>query len=175
MLAFGLLILKYPDHMVDGFVYLAGFFSLAYGCISFLKFFFGEDKGRIFPDLFLGLMLCGMALLLFRGSAGAREWLLFGLSSLLLLLAVNVMITARDMRYQFRFWWLSILLVLLSVYCTYLIVTGNSSMGFSTSVFTALQLILMGVLMVWMGLLDKKTEAEYRKTLNELKADNATH
>jgi uncharacterized membrane protein HdeD (DUF308 family) len=73
------------------------------------------------------------------------------------------------LKYAFRWWWLSILTGLLSLYTGFMIISNNHVAGIPISVLVGIQVLGMGILMIWLSVLDRRIEKEYRKTLSELR------
>jgi uncharacterized membrane protein HdeD (DUF308 family) len=169
LVVFSFFIFYRPGELLTKLVLVAGVVAICTAIVFLVKYFFGEEKGRFFPDLFTALALMGMGFILLRGDLSAKEWLVVVISGLLLLLASTVLQAALELKYAFRWWWLSILTGLLSLYTGFMIISNNHVAGIPISVLVGIQVLGLGILMIWLSVLDRRIEKEYRKTLSELR------
>jgi hypothetical protein len=83
------------------------------------------------------------------------------------LLALNVFRAALDMKYIFTYWWMAAVTLVISAGVAYFIASDKMFPGLS--IIVSIYLLMLGVLMVWLSILDRRIEKEYRKTLQELR------
>jgi hypothetical protein len=156
-----------PQSSTDTMLPIAGFTALAMAIIYLLGCFFGEDQDSFVADLCIAFVMGMLSYRLINHQYIRAEWLLFSVSGLLLLLALNVFRTALDMKYIFTYWWMAAVTLLISAGVAYFIATDKMFPGLSFIV--SMYLLMLGVLMVWLSILDRRMEKEYRKTLEELR------
>jgi hypothetical protein len=156
-----------PQQSTDEMLLIAGFTALAMAVIYLLSCFFGEDQESFVPDLCIAFVMGLLSYRLINHHYIRAEWLLFSVSGLLLLLALNVFRTALDMKYIFTYWWMAAVMLVISSGVAYFIASDKMFPGLSKIV--SVYLLMLGVLMVWLSVLDRRVEKEYRKTLQELR------
>jgi hypothetical protein len=156
-----------PQQSTDEMLLIAGFTALAMAVIYLLNCFFGEDQESFLPNLCIAFVMGLLSYRLINHHYIRAEWLLFSVSGLLLLLALNVFRTALEMKYIFTYWWMAALTLLVSVGVSYFIATDKMFPGLS--IIVSIYLLMLGMLMVWLSILDRRVEKEYRKTLQELR------
>jgi uncharacterized membrane protein HdeD (DUF308 family) len=169
LLVFSYFIFTQPAALFEQLVFAGGFVSLAIGVVNAFRYFFGEASHRTLVNLVSSVMLAGMGMLLLTGTAGAKEWIMVLLTGALLLLTVHVFLSAWDVKYQFNWWWLNILLLAFSLFTAYLVVSRQSMFGISLSFWTGLQVLLLGLMTIWISLTDRRIGLEYKQTLRQLK------
>lgn len=167
MLIDSVLVFITPQESTDEMLLIAGGTSVCMCAIYLAKGLFGEDRSDSIPGLFIALAMCVMAYLFFDHHNISAEWLLVSISGLLLLLALNVFNAAFDMKYIFSYWWMAAVTMLISVGVAYFIVTNKMFPGLSKIV--SVYLFMLAMLMIWLGILDRRIEKEYKKTLRELR------
>jgi uncharacterized membrane protein HdeD (DUF308 family) len=171
LVVFSFFIFYRPGELLSKLAFIAGAVAICTAVIFLVRYFFGEDRGRFFPDLFTALALMGMGFMLLRGDLSAREWLIVVISGLLLLLASIVLMAALELKYAFRWWWLSIITGLFSLFTSFMIISKRQIDGIPVSVFIGIQVLALGILMIWLSVLDRRIEKEYRKTIRELRME----
>jgi uncharacterized membrane protein HdeD (DUF308 family) len=169
LIIFSFFILTRPDELLNKLVYVAGVVAVCTALVVLVRYFFGEDSGRFFPDLFTALALLGMGFMLLNGDTSAKEWLVVAFSGLLILLAFSVLMAAMEMKYAFKWWWLSIIIGMLSLFTSFLIISDRHFAGITVSLLIAIQVMSLGLLMIWLSIIDNRIGKEYRKTLQELR------
>jgi uncharacterized membrane protein HdeD (DUF308 family) len=169
LVVFSFLIFYYPGELLNQLAFIPGGVAICTAIVFLARYFFGEDKGRFFPDLFTALAMVVIGFLLLGGDILTREWMVAVISGLLLLLASTVLQAALEMKYAFRWWGLSILTGLVSLYTSFMIFSNNHIAGLQVSVLVGIQVLGQGILMIWLSVLDRRIEKEYRKTLSELR------
>lgn len=148
---------------------VTGMFCIWYGGACLFKFFFGEDHGRILPDFFTGIILIALGPVLFQDNTGQQGWHMKALVGLFLIISIQVFITAMDLTYVFKWWKLSIPVVVVSIMVALVLLSGERVLNVPLYVMGGFQISVLGCLMIWLSLLDKSIEMEYHKTLRELK------
>jgi len=156
-----------PQKSADEMLLIAGFTALAMAVIFLSGCFFGEDQDSFVPDLCIAFVMGLLSYRLINHHYIRAEWLLFSISGLLLLLALNVFRAALDMKYIFTYWWMAAVTLVISAGVAYFIASDNMFPGLS--IIVSIYLLMLGVLMVWLSILDRRIEKEYRKTLQELR------
>ena len=169
LLAFSYFIFTHPTEVFEKLATTCGWISLAIGAVNVFRYFFGEEVHHTLLNLLSAAMLVGMGILLLTNSIQAREWVLVLLSGALLLLCVHVLLHAWDVKYQFGWWWLNLILLAFSLFTAYLVVGRLRLWTLPINVWTGIQVMLLGCMMIWLALTDRRIAQEFRKTLDELK------
>lgn len=169
LVVFSYFIFTKPSGLFDQLVFAGGIVSLAMGAVNVGRYFFGEPSHRTLVNLLSSVMLVGMGILLLTGSVEAREWILVLLTGALLLLSLHVFLEAWDVKYQFSFWWLNFILMGYSLLCAYLVVSKQDLFGIPVPFWTGMQVLLLGLMTIWLSLTDRKIGLEYKQTLKHLK------
>lgn len=156
-----------PQRSTDEMLLIAGFTALAMAVIYLSGCFFGEDQDSFVADLCIAFVMGLLSYRLINHHYIPAEWLLFSVAGLLLLLALNVFRTALEMKYIFTYWWMAAVTLLISGGVAYFIASDKMFPGLS--IIVSIYLLMLGVLMVWLSILDRRIEKEYRKTLRELR------
>ena len=110
-----------PQQSFDEMLLIAGFTSLAMAIIYLSGCFFGEDEDRFVADLCIAFVMGLLSYRLINHHYIPAAWLLFSVSGLLLLLALNVFRTALDMKYIFTYWWMAAVTLVISAGVAYFI------------------------------------------------------
>lgn len=166
LVVFSFFIFTQPGALIEKLAFAAGGVAICTAGAYLVRYFFGEDPGRFFPDLFTGIALMGIGFILLKGDS---TWFMGTMVALIILLALNAFLAAFEMKYAFKWWWLSVITGFGSLYISYLVITGYDMAGLPLSSPFAILILLLGLLMIWLSILDKRIEREYRKTLKELR------
>lgn len=169
LMVFSYFIFIKPVSLFDQLVFAGGLVSLAIGAVNVSRYFFGEASHRTVVNLVSSAMLVGMGILLLTDSAGARDWILVMLTGMLLLLSLHAFLEAWDLKYQFKYWWLNFILMAYSILNAYLVVSKQDLFGQPVSFWTGLQVLLLGLMTIWLALTDRRIGLEYKQTLKQLK------
>ncbi len=169
LIIFSFFVFSKPATLLDWFVGIAGIFSVALGAINLFRYFFGESSERSGLNFLSSVMLIGMGILLITNVNEAKEWLLVVISGLFLMLSVHVFLQAWEIKYAFKWWGISVLILIYSIFTAYLVVRKTEMLGISLSVWIGLQILALGILMVWISIIDRKIAIEYKRTLQDLK------
>jgi len=169
LLTFSYFIFTKPSELFDQLVITGGWITLALGGVNLFRFFLGEQIHHTLLNLVSAAMLAGMGILLLTHTIGAREWILVLLTGALLLLTVHVLLHAWDVKYQFEWWWLNLILLAYSLFTAYLVVGRLRAWDMPMNMWTGIQVLLLGCMMIWLALTDRRIAQEFRKTLDELK------
>jgi uncharacterized membrane protein HdeD (DUF308 family) len=169
LIVFSFFVYLHPAELLVKLALTAGVAAVCTAVSYFLRYFFGEDPGRFFPDFFTGMALMGLGFMLLNGNGSAREWLVVALAALWVLMALNVFLAAYELKYAFQQWWLSIVTGFISLYIAYLAITGNHLAGVTLLTLIAIQALLLGAVMIWLSVVDWRNLREFKKTLKELR------
>jgi uncharacterized membrane protein HdeD (DUF308 family) len=169
LLVFSYFIFTQPTEVFEKLVLTGGWVSLAIGAVNVVRYFFGEQVHHTLLNLLSSALLVGMGILLLTGVNGAREWILVLLTGVLLLLAVHVLLHAWDVKYQFEGWWLNLILLAYSLFTAYLVVSRQPIWGIPINIWTGIQVLLLGLMMIWLAVTDRRISLEFKKTLDQLK------
>jgi uncharacterized membrane protein HdeD (DUF308 family) len=148
---------------------VTGMFSLWYGIVCMFKFFFGEDRGRILPELITGTVLIILGTILFRAQTEEQYWHVPVIAFSFLVMSLQVFLYAIELSYTFKWWKLSVAIVVVSILVAFNLLIGKKIFHFPRYIIPGFQIFVLGVLMIRLSLRDRNLELEFRKTLRELK------
>jgi uncharacterized membrane protein HdeD (DUF308 family) len=148
---------------------VTGLFSLWYGIVNIFKFFFGEDRGRILPELLTGTVLIIMGIVLFRTQTVEQSWQMPVIAFSFLVMSLQVFLYAMELSFSMKWWILSFTIVVVSILVAFNLLIGKRIFEFPRYIIPGIQMLVLGVLMIWLSLRDRNLEMEFRKTLRELK------
>jgi uncharacterized membrane protein HdeD (DUF308 family) len=169
LVVFSFFIFSRPGELLSELAFIAGGVAGCTALVFLARYFFGEDRGHFFPDLFTAIAFIALGFMLLKSDLLTGEWLVLVMSGLLLLLASIVLMATLEMKYAFKWWWLSIFTGLLTLATSYMIVSDNQIAGMPVSLLIGIQVLALGILMIWLSVLDRRIEKEFRKTLSELR------
>lgn len=171
LMMLGLFVLLRPGNDFQQLVNVTGIFSIWYGIVSMFKFLFGEEKGRVLPELFSGIVMIVLGVVLFRNHSEEQFWQVPVMAFLFLVMSLQVFQYAVELTFSYKWWKISVVIVLVSILVAFNLLSGKTLFQFPRYVFPGIQMLVLGSLMIWLSLLDRVLEVEYRKTLGELKKD----
>lgn len=148
---------------------VTGMFSLWYGVLCMYKYFFGEDRGRILPELVTGIVLIVLGVILVRVQTAEQYWHVPVIAFLFLMMSLQVFLYAMELMFANNWWRVAVMVVVVSVLVAFNMLAGRSIFDFPRYIIPGFQILVLGGLMIWLSVLDKNLATEYRKTLRELK------
>lgn len=171
LMMLGLFVLLRPGNNFQQLVNVTGIFSIGYGIVSMFKFLFGEEKGRVLPELFSGIVMMVLGVVLFRNHSEEQFWQVPVMAFLFLVMSLQVFLYAVELTFSYKWWKISVVIVVVSILVAFNLLSGKRIFHFPRYVFPGIQMLVLGALMIWLSLQDRILEMEYRKTLRELKKD----
>lgn len=171
LMMLGLFVLLRPGNDFQQLVNVTGIFSIWYGIVSMFKFLFGEEKGRVLPELFSGIVMIVLGVVLFRNHSEEQFWQVPVMAFLFLVMSLQVFQYAVELTFSYKWWKISVVIVLVSILVAFNLLSGKTLFQFPRYVFPGIQMLVLGSLMIWLSILDRVLEVEYRKTLGELRKD----
>lgn len=158
-----------PERDFQQLLHVTGMFSLWYGVVCMFKFFFGEDRGRILPELLTGTVLIILGTILFRTQTEEQYWHVPVIAFSFLVMSLQVFHYAMELSFSFKWWKLPVAIVVVSILVAFNLLIGKRIFHFPRYIIPGFQILVLGVLMIWLSLRDRNLEMEFRKTLQELK------
>lgn len=139
---------------------------------AFLGFIRGISKADIWGpqllDIFPALFYLISGILLCFGKSLQEQTTFLSVACFVMLDAFIGLMLAHEVRHYFKFWWLSILGMFLSILITFLVIPGYFFSFIPVQPLILAFLFLQGFIQLRIGLLERQLDLEGKKTIQEL-------
>jgi uncharacterized membrane protein HdeD (DUF308 family) len=148
---------------------IAAMFSAVFGIVRGVAD--SDDWGPKIQNVFPGLVhfLCGV--LLFSSESADKQDIYLPLVILFMLEAVIGVILSNEIKDYFRYWWISIVGIIMAIFLSIAVVPGDRLSDANIQPFIGIFLFFEALLFLWILLIERKMSIEYNRPLKDFRND----